>query len=156
VIEDTPPPALTLLARIDVDVAAPIDLGVTDGQHRRIIPIVGGTVSGPALSGVVLPGGADVQILHSDGRQELDARYGLETEDGHRLYVENRAIRAGAPADMARLARGETVDPALVYFRSSPRISAPPGPWEWLNSRVFVATGERMPTLVRLRVFVVE
>ena len=155
-IDDAPPPALTLLARIDVDVTAPVDLGVTGGQHRRIVPIVGGTVAGPVLRGVVLPGGADFQVLHADGTQELDARYGLETEDGHRLFVENRAIRAGAPADMARLARGERVDPALVYFRSSPRISAPPGPWEWLNSRVFVATGERLPTLVRLRVFVVE
>lgn len=57
---------------------------------------------------------------------------------------------------MQRLARGEEVGPSRVYFRSSPRISAPPGPWEWLDSCVLVATGERKPTLVRLRVYVVE
>ena len=57
---------------------------------------------------------------------------------------------------MARLARGETVDPALIYFRSSPRITAPRGAFEWLNSRVFVATGERRPDLVCLEIFVVE
>ncbi|WP_221583369.1 DUF3237 domain-containing protein [Microbacterium sp. G2-8] len=148
--------ALTFLARIDVDVADPSDLGVVAGEHRRIVSIIGGTVDGPGLSGRVLPGGADFQRLRIDGTQELDARYGLELEDGTRLYVENQALRAGDPEVMARLARGERVDPSLVYFRSTPRVHAPAGPWEWLNRRILLATGERTPDRVQLDVYLVE
>lgn len=146
-------PTLTFLARIDVEVDEPVDLGEVGGQHRRIVPILGGTVSGPEMRGVVLAAGADFQVLHASGLQELEARYAIETDDGARLEVHNLGIRSGAAADLESIARGEYVDPARIYFRSVPRLSAGPGPWEWVNNRLFVARGERMPDSVRLDVF---
>ena len=56
-------PGLTFLATIDVAVGQPIEVGETAEGHRRIIPIIGGTVQGPALNGKVLPAGADFQVL---------------------------------------------------------------------------------------------
>jgi len=45
----------------------------------------------------------------------------IETREGARVYVENTGIRHGPPEAMARLRRGEPVDPALNYFRTVPR-----------------------------------
>lgn len=148
-------PTLSFLFRLEVQVAAPVDLGVVGGEHRRIVPILSGTIEGPDIRGTVLEGGADFQVLHADGRQALEARYGVETDDGARLYVDNRGLRAGSDEDLARIAKGERVDPARIYFRSQPQIFAPAGPWEWLNTRMFVGVGERAPLGVRLDVFVV-
>ena len=59
------PPRLEFLTELHVMVETPIDVGPAPTGHRRIIPITGGTMKGPALSGRVLPGGADFQTLHS-------------------------------------------------------------------------------------------
>jgi hypothetical protein len=72
------------------------------------------------------------------------------------MYVDNRGLRAGSAEDLDRIAKGERVDPSRVYFRSQPQIFASAGPWEWLNSRMFVGVGERAPLGVRLDVFVID
>ena len=51
------PPALEYAGTLSVLIGDPIDVGPTPEGHRRIIPITGGAVSGPRLSGRVLPGG---------------------------------------------------------------------------------------------------
>lgn len=149
-------PTLTYLTRIDVDVAAPIDLGNGDGPHRRIVPILGGCVAGPDLNGRVLPGGADFQVLRSSTLTELEARYAIETDEGERIYVENLGLRAGSAEDIATIVAGGRVDPSRIYFRSNPRMSSTAPRWSWLGSRVLVARGERRPESVALEVFVVD
>ncbi|MEO6532666.1 MAG: DUF3237 domain-containing protein [Pseudolysinimonas sp.] len=149
-------PTLSFLARIEIDVALPIDLGTGDGPHRRIVPIVGGRVDGPELKGIVLPGGADFQVLRSATVTELEARYAIETDDGDRIYIENFGVRSGSSEDIERLTRGETVDPERIYFRSAPRMSSAGSRWAWLGSRILVASGERHPDRVSLDIFVVE
>lgn len=150
------PPALTFLAEIAVSVGDPIEVGETAEGVRRIIPILGGTVSGPELRGTVLPAGADYQLLRTDTLTELQASYAIETDDGERIFVTNWGVRAGSREDIAALVRGDAVDPARIYFRSSPRLVAAGPRWAWLGSRVLVATGERHPGEVRLAVYVVE
>lgn len=149
-------PSLTFFARLEVEVTAPIDLGTVSGEHRRIVPIIGGTVRGPKIEGTVLAGGADFQVLHDDDRQTLEAKYAFVTDDGVHVYVENRGMRSGSAADLARIAQGEAVDPARIYFRSHPQFFAPLGRWAWLSSRLFIGTGERHPDRVSLDVFVVD
>jgi hypothetical protein len=39
--------AMDLVARLEVLISEPIDAGVTPTGHRRVIPITGGTVTGP-------------------------------------------------------------------------------------------------------------
>lgn len=150
------PPRLNYFARIEVKVGTPIDLGVADGEHRRIVPILGGSVDGPLLHGTVLSGGADHQVLRSATLSELDARYALETVDGDRIAVHNLGVRSGSADDISRIVGGQAVDPSRIYFRSSPRFSGSGQRWGWLGSRLFVATGERTPDSVLLDVYIVE
>ncbi|WP_261608551.1 DUF3237 domain-containing protein [Paenarthrobacter aurescens] len=146
---------LSFLATLSVNVDPPVDVGVTPEGHRRIIPIVGGTVAGPGFNGRVLPAGADFQLLRSAEMTELDARYAVELEGGEVVYVHNPALRFGAAEDIARLNRGEDVDPALIYFRCTPRFSTAAPGLAWLNHVIAVGTGRRRPGLVEIDVFTV-
>ena len=136
---------------IDVEVATPLDLGQTQAGHRRIVPIAGGLVSGPKLQGRVLPVGADWQILHSDGAMDLDARYTIQSDDGSLVYVVNRGVRNGPPEVLARLNRGERVDPAAYYFRSTASFETSAPQHAWLTRAVVVGVGERYPDKVVIR-----
>lgn len=145
-------PALERVADLSVRVSAPIDVGETPQGRRRLIPIVDGVVRG-RLSGRVLAGGADAQLIVSPTLTAMEARYVIETERGELVYVENRGLRAAGPEVMALLNRGEVVDPSLVYFRSAPRFETAAPRLAWLMSSVFVASGARFPDRVELSVF---
>lgn len=129
------------------------EVGETPAGRRRFIPITGGTFEGPKLKGVVLPGGADAQVIRSDGVTDLVARYTLKVEDGTLIYVVNRGLRHSSPEIMQRLMRGETVDPASYYFRTTPSFEVAPGPHDWLNRSIFIGTGARYAAEVHLRYF---
>ena len=132
------------------------DLGDTPLGRRRIIGITGGTFSGARLSGKILPGGADWQLIRGDGTADLDARYTLETNDGALIYVSNRGYRHGAPEVIARLAKGEDVDPALYYMRTTPWFETSAPAYAWLNRIVCVGTGARRAAAVELDFYEVK
>jgi hypothetical protein len=138
---------------IEAEVGPIRDLGPTPRGRRRIVPILGGTVKGPRLRAEVVPGGADWQYVRSDGVVELVARYSIRTGDGVEITVTNRGLRRASPEVMARLSRGEAVDPALVYCRTALAFEAPTGPYEWLNRSVFVCSAVRLPDKVQIAVF---
>jgi hypothetical protein len=146
-------PDLAHVCDIDVTVGPIRELGAMPRGRRRLVPILGGIVSGPRLEGEVLPGGADWQIARADGILELVARYAIRTTGGQDIAVTNRGLRRAAPEIMERLARGEPVDPTLVYFRTTPVFEAPAGACEWLNRSLFLASAARLPDRVRLRIF---
>jgi hypothetical protein len=149
-------PGLIHIADLLVRIAEPIEIGRIAGNLRRMIPIAGGEVLGPRIRGKVLPGGADYQIMRADGVTDLHARYVIELEDGQLIYVENSGVRYGPPELMERLRRGEVVDPALIYFRTTPRFeTAAPG-YEWLMRNLFVCSGARFPDRVEMRFFQVS
>ena len=144
------------LFRAEITLAAAQELGEAPHGRRRIIPITGGRVSGERVSGRVLPGGADWQVIRSDGVAELDARYTLETDDQALIYVRNFGYRHG-PADVIkRLAAGEPVDPALYYMRTTPRFETGAERYQWLNRIICVATGARRKAAVELDVYEVK
>jgi len=149
-------PDLELLFRVEVTLAAAQELGPAPLGQRRIIPITGGRVIGERLSGRVLPGGADWQIVRNDGVAELDARYTLETDDGALVYVQNRGLRHAAPEVLARLARGEDVDPALYYMRTTPSFETGDARYAWLNRMVCIGTGARRPAAVEIDFYEVK
>ena len=148
-------PPLRFLATIDVEVGEPITVGATDAGVRRVVPILGGRVSGPELSGVVLPFGEDFQLLRSATVSELHAKYVIQTDAGELIAVDNHALRVAAPEVLARLNRGDEVDPTEVYFRCTPRLEAS-GRWSWLSERILVGTGERLPRSVLIHLYVME
>jgi len=147
---------LAPLLRAEITLAPVQELGDSPLGRRRIIPITGGTFRGERLSGRVLPGGADWQVIRSDGVAELDARYTLETDDQALIYVRNFGYRHG-PADVIqRLAAGEPVDPALYYMRTTPRFETGAERYQWLNRIICVATGARRKAAVELDVYEVK
>jgi hypothetical protein len=54
--------------------------------------------------------------------------------------------RHGPPEVIAALARGETVDPASYYFRTTPRFETAAPAYAFLNRILTVASGDRRPT----------
>ena len=132
------------------------DLGETPLGRRRIIGITGGTFSGPRLSGRILPGGADWQIIRSDGVAYLDARYTLETTDGALIYVNNKGYRHGPKEVIERMAKGEDVDPALYYMRATPWFESSAPQYAWLNRTICVASGARRAAGVELDFYEVK
>ena len=146
-------PEFAHVCDIDVDVGPIRDLGAAPHGRRRIVPILGGRVTGPRLEADVVPGGADWQYVRADGVVELEARYSLLTRDGIEIAVVNRGLRRAPPEVMERMSRGELVDPARVYCRTMPVFEAPAGAYAWLNRSVFVATAARLPDKVRIMVF---
>ncbi|HEY1289333.1 MAG TPA: DUF3237 domain-containing protein [Burkholderiales bacterium] len=144
---------LQALFKADIELAPAQELGAGPLGRRRIIAITGGRFLGERLSGRVLPGGADWQVIRADGVAELDARYTLETQDGALIYVRNRGFRHGREAVLKRLAAGENVDPAHYYMRTTPLFETGDERYAWLNRVVCVASGARRPAAVELEVF---
>lgn len=132
-----------IVMRIGVD--AILTPGGTPGAVRRIGTISGGTIEGERLGGTILPGGSDWQIERGDGAILLDARFVVRTHDGALLAITYTGIRHGPPDVMARLGRGEAVDPADYYFRIVPSFMTSDPRYGWLNRIVAIGAGQRAP-----------
>ncbi len=111
---------------------------------RGFVAVVGGEVSGPRLTGRVVPSsGGDWPHLWDSGLIEFEAHYMLEASDGTPIYIHNRGVAYSSPEVLARIEAGESVSPQDTYCRVTPRLEAPAGPHEWLNRTVFVGVAER-------------
>jgi hypothetical protein len=149
-------PRLEAVFEVRVQVGPPIEVGTVGRGRRRIVPILGGQCHGrdacrELLTGRVLPGGADWQLIHDDGLTEADARYTLETTRGELVYVQNRGIRHAAPGVIEKLLAGQPVDPSLVYFCSAPIFETSAVDLQFLVRSIFVGIGERYPAEVVIR-----
>jgi hypothetical protein len=141
-----PPPSLEHLCDLAVTIAAPVEVGQTPAGLRRMIPITGGTVTGPRVNGKVLAGGADFQLILGGGTQaHLDARYVIELGDGSRVFVQNTALRVASLENSQRIMNGQPVNPDEVYFRCQPKLEATSPEWAWLSESQFIGAGRRAP-----------
>jgi len=133
--QEPPKPELEFLARFSVDLVAPIwELGKTsDLGKRRIIPITGGKFEGPKLSGEIMNNGADWQIVTDDGLAIIDTRYLLKTNDGAYIMLQTKGYRYGPPEVMAKVAKGEVVDPKEYFFRVYTQFETSAPQYLWLN-----------------------
>jgi hypothetical protein len=125
------PPTTRLAWEAIATLAPVIDMGDSPLGKRRMIPITGGTFVGPRLRGKILPGGADRQLVRKDGATLLNALYEMQTDDGAVLTILNRV----------------TIDPSAQppYARSMVEVTAPAGPHDWLNRRIFVGDLHPLP-----------
>jgi muconolactone delta-isomerase len=139
-----PEPRLTQVYRLEATLAQPLDFGDVAEGHRRIVPLTGGTFTGPELNGKLLPGAsADWQMVLPDGTALGDIRYTLQTDGGELLYVQSRGVRHGSAEVLARLARGEDVGASEYTFRTSTQIETAAPKLDWLNKGVFISVGGR-------------
>ena len=138
---------------IRCELADILDVGPAPFGHRRVVNILGGPVTGAKLKGRVLPGGADWQIVGVGGVLDVHARYTLQSDAGALIQVDSRGMRHGPPDVLARLARGEAVDPGLYYFRTAMRFETAHPSTDWLNRIIAIARGVREKNAVRLDVY---
>jgi hypothetical protein len=114
------------------------------GVKRAFVPVTGGEILGPRLSGEVVPfSGGDWPSVRPDASAVFDARYLLKASDGTLIQIKNRGIRHGSLETLNRILAGAKVDPSEYYMRLAPRFEAPSGPHAWLSHTVFVGIGER-------------
>jgi hypothetical protein len=141
---------------LEAALGQPLSLGETIEGHRRIVPLTGGTFTGPELSGELVPGAsADWQRVLPDGTALADLRYTLQTDEGAVLSVRARGVRHGSPEVLARLGRGEQVDASEYTFRTSTQIETAAAELDWLNRGVFISVGGRQPAGVIYETYLV-
>lgn len=128
------------LFTLHVDLGPPLDIGPVPGGHRRVIPIIGGHFAGERLSGEVLPGGADWNLVRPDGTVYLWARYTLQADDGTLIMITNDGFQPGAPDTMARILAGQPIDMVHWYAKTRPTFEVAGDKYAFLNSRVFVGS----------------
>jgi muconolactone delta-isomerase len=151
-----PDPRLTLVYRLEATLGEVQDLGPIAAGRRRIVPLTGGTFTGPTLNGRLVPGAsADWQIVLRDGTALGDIRYTLQTDRGDLLYVRSQSVRHGDPEVLARLGRGEDVDAAEYSFRTATRIETAAPDLDWLNKGVFIGVAARAPAGVTYEIHLV-
>ncbi len=150
------PPALNHVCDLEVALDPIREMGPGRAGQRRIIPIIGGRVTGPRLEGRILNLGADWQTIFANGVAELDTRYGIETADGATIEIRNYGFRHGPAEVIAAIARGEDVDPASYYMRTHARLETGDARYEWVNRTLFVGTGARLDGQVIVSLFALE
>jgi Protein of unknown function (DUF3237) len=120
-----------------------VAVGATPGAFRRVGVVSGGVFEGERLSGEVLDGGNDWQNVRTDGATTLDVRLVLKTRDDALVAMTYRGIRHG-PADViARIEKGEAVDPRSYYFRINPMFETSAPQYAWMNRILAVGAGHR-------------
>lgn len=145
-------PGLKHFCDLEVELGPIREMGPGRAGQRRIIPIIGGTVTG-RVAGTILNLGADWQTIFADGTADLDTRYAFETDDGALIEVVNLGFRHGPEEVLAAVARGEDVDPSDYYMRTTARLECGDPRYDWVNRMIFVGTGGRYANKVRVSLY---
>lgn len=124
-----PAPHLKFVFEEFVTLGASIHPGPTPFGERNIVPITGGTFSGPNIRGKILPGAWDWQLVTKTGCHTVDANYMIQTDDGAIINVVNKGMLCEQPGRHSP-------------FYTTPTFEAPLGPHDWLNSGAYVGTLE--------------
>ncbi|MBV1800224.1 DUF3237 domain-containing protein [Siccirubricoccus sp. G192] len=145
------------LFRLALSAGAPEMSAPGRGGELRVIPVTRGSFEGPRLKGEVVPGTtADWLRVEADGTSHMDVRLVLRTDRGQDIYMNYMGVRTGAPEVLARLGRGEAVDPGDYYFRIAIRFETGDAELAWLNRVLAVGVGQRPPTGPTYDVYVVR
>jgi Protein of unknown function (DUF3237) len=147
------PPALLPMTRVFCEVGELVSLGPAQYGERRYVPLSGGRVEGPELSGQILPGGIDWQTLRDDGVLDIAAHYVIRTDDGALVEVHSEGMRHGPREVMQALARGEMPPPESYFFRTCMRFTTGAPAWVHLNKVMAIASGRREARRVLLDVW---
>jgi hypothetical protein len=148
-------PELEFAFEVRVDIGPSEHVGHGTGDELTFTPITGGTVEGPRLRGVVVPGGGDWAVERGTTTQ-IEARYLLRAEDGALIDIVNRGYYRASPQVLARLEAGEHVDQAELYFRTSPVFRTDAPAHRWLAETVFVGLARDEGQQVCIRFYAVR
>lgn len=128
-------PNASLIWTAIVDIGDRKELGKTAAGERFIVPILGGRFytgsESLGLNGVILPGGADRQLLRSDGVKELDAEYEMQIDGGPVISIRNQVL----------------IDESTTgsrYAMSVIKATVENGRFDWIRKRVLIGTLESL------------
>lgn len=141
-------PGLEHAFDVEVIVDAPDDYGFTSRGHRRIVNIVGGSITG-LITAEILPGGADWQIIRENGTIEIDGRYSARTDQGELIYLQVSGVRSGSEEVLSALGAGENISPDKYYFRTTVTFETSAPKLRHLEDSIFVASCLREANRVR-------
>ncbi|CAN7435618.1 DUF3237 family protein [Rhizobacter sp. LjRoot28] len=113
----------------------PRRVGATPYGQRHVTRTQGGTLAGGGLTGSVLPGALDFELLLPSGAVEQEARYTLRAPDQTLIYLRTCGVADGA-------------DIRFVAEFEAPSASA----WQWLNRGTYVGRRQVTPQGIRLSV----
>ena len=151
-----PDPVIDHVCDLTVQLDPIREMGRGRAGQRRIIPIVGGSVSGARLQGTILGVGADWQTVFDDGLAELDTRYAMETHDGAVIEIINYGFRHGPPEVLDAIMRGEAVSPDSYYMRTHARLETGDARYDWVNRTLFLGVGARHESSVHIKLFAIN
>jgi uncharacterized protein DUF3237 len=117
------PESGNLVFQLEMKFDKVLDVGKTPFGDRKVIVALEGTVSGPKLTGSVMPGALDLELKLSNGTIETEQIFVLKTSDGKYVYARN----AGTGADSSDVR-------VVMDFEA-----ANAAPSAWLNSGKYVA-----------------
>jgi hypothetical protein len=126
-----------------LDVRPLLIVGATPGAVRRVGVVPGGSFEGERLSGAVLEGGSDWQMVRSDKSTTLNVRLVLKTKDDALIGMTYQGVRHGPPDVIERIEKGEVVDPGSYYFRINPVFETSSAKYDWINRVIAVGIGHR-------------
>jgi hypothetical protein len=112
----------------------PTTLATANGG-RLIVPISGGTFTGPRLKGTIIPPSGDWVVQRPDGSRLLDVRILLQTDDGQKIYMSWRGIAYTPPG-------------GTLWARIVPMFETASEKNAWLNN--VVAVGVYRPDLGKI------
>jgi Protein of unknown function (DUF3237) len=151
-------PVLEHAFTIEIELESAMFVGASPtGAERAAVYIKRGTITGPMLQGIVIPGsGGDWAQKRPDGTLDFDARYMLKLADGSLVYMQNSGFRWASPEAMAKMSRREDVSFKDYYMRVTPRFEVKTGKYDWLTRYVFVGVAEKIPTGNRIHYFILR
>ena len=126
-------PKLDFVMQLNVTLGEAYTVGETQAGKRHVIPITGGTFEGPLLRGSIINGGADYQLISTDGkRTTLEAVYSIKTDDGTYIHVRNQGILYSGKG---------TTGNNTFYFKAAPKFEAPSdSKYAWLNNAIYICS----------------
>lgn len=127
------------ITTINVKIENPIQsFDCNNGMSKAMIGF-SGTLTGPYLNGKILPGGIDCQTIDSDRVNRLSARYMVELDNGDRVFIENNGVSYNKDNKN--------------YFMCTPKFMTNSEKYSWLNTDIFVAYAEGVPSGVEITVY---
>jgi hypothetical protein len=117
------PEAGTLILELSIPLVRAESIGTTQYGDRSFAVGGAGSFEGPNLSGKVIEGGLDYQLLLPNGTLEIEQILVLQAADGGYIYVRNAGV--GANSDDVRVVMDFEAPTASEYA--------------WMNSGIYVA-----------------
>ena len=128
------------LFRMAATLAPPAMVPNGPNGTRVIVPITGGTVTGPRINGTVDALGADWLTMRADGTAQLDVRALIRTDDGAIIHTTYKGIMAPTEDGGRRISTAPLFEPGDEKYA-------------WLNSIQAIAVGIPGPGTVDYDVY---